>query len=454
MGGRCKEAGMAYATRHRRLMVLIALALLAPLGTAIGSAAAQESTVTMWFDTTGGAETADCVVKNAIDPFNDLGGPQVEATLQANNWDATRTALAGGAGPDVVGTPGPSFAVELAKAGQLLPLDQFAQSEGWAESFVPWALDLGKVNGQLYSMPGEVETLVLYYNKTLFEEKGYALPKTMDELMALAEQIEADGLIPFGHGNAEWRPANEWFVGEFLNHIAGPDRVYQALTGEIRWDDPAFVQAIDALTTMQQNGWFMGGLDRYYTATFDDFHAAFGDGKAAMNIEGTWFMQDVTQYFGEEAGNENDWGWVPMPSTDGRPVYDLGIGSTLSINKNAKDPAAVAKYLTHLYSPAIQAALLTECGLAPAPVDIPADLLTGLDQRHAQIVGDLNRASTENDYGYTTWTFWPPKAETYLIENIEKVWAGDMTSQEYLAGMQQIFDEERAAGDVPPLPTR
>ena len=61
----------------------------------------------MWLDTTGGAEGAQCVVENAVDPFNALGkGVKVKATLQANNWDATRTSLAGGAGPDVIGTPG------------------------------------------------------------------------------------------------------------------------------------------------------------------------------------------------------------------------------------------------------------------------------------------------------------------------------------------------------------
>ncbi len=52
----------------------------------------------------------------------------------------------------------------------------------------------------------------------------------MDELHALSEIIDAAGVIPFGHANADWRPANEWYVGEYLNHVAGPDKMYQALT--------------------------------------------------------------------------------------------------------------------------------------------------------------------------------------------------------------------------------
>ena len=158
-------------------------------------------------------------------PFNALGnGVTVNATLQANNWDATRHALAGGAGPDIVGTPGPSFAMQLALAGQLLPLDEFAEQFGWNDRFAEGSLDLGMANGQLYSIPDEIETLVLYYNKTLFEQNGWEPPTTLDELMALAEQINAAGIIPFAHANAEWRPANEWFVGEFFNHSAGGRR--------------------------------------------------------------------------------------------------------------------------------------------------------------------------------------------------------------------------------------
>src|SRR5690606_24686559 len=127
--------------------------------------------------------------------------------------------------PDVVTTPGPSFVFEMAKAGQLLPLSDYAEKLGWDELFAPWALSLGLVDGELYSIPHELETLILYYNKTLFEENGWTPPTTMDELMALSEEIAAAGIIPFSHANAEWRPANEWFAGEFLNHVAGPDAV-------------------------------------------------------------------------------------------------------------------------------------------------------------------------------------------------------------------------------------
>lgn len=444
--------------RHAGILLVLMLAVVPVLGIAGSTArtSAQDTAeITMWFDTTGGAETADCMVENAVDTFNsDNDGIKLKATLQANNWQATQTAVAGGGGPDIVTTPGPSFAVELARAGQLAPLDDVAASQGWSDTFVPWALDLGKVDGTLYSIPNEVETLVLYYNKTLFEAQGWQPPTTMEELVSLSAQIDEAGIIPFSHANQEWRPANEWFVGEFLNHGASPEMVYQAISGEIEWTDPAFVEAIETLNQMQQDGWFMGGLDRYYTTTTADTMATLADGDAAMKIEGTWAISDLNTYFGEEAGNDNEWDWVPMPSTSGEAIYDLGIGSTYSVNQNSKNQEAAAEFLGYLFSPEVQGRLAVECGVTPAPVTLPENALDGLDPRYAAILQDMNASSEAGDYGYTTWTFWPPRAETYLIDNIEKVWAGDMTAEEYLAGMQQIFDEERASGDIPPLPER
>ena len=47
-------------------------------------------------------------------------------------------------------------------------------------------------------------------------------------------------------------------------------RARQGLSGahrQLAGTDPDFVDAIDRLNEIQQNGWFMGGLERYYTLT-------------------------------------------------------------------------------------------------------------------------------------------------------------------------------------------
>ncbi len=413
--------------------------------------AAEKATIEIWIDT----DLGPCFTENVVDSFNaQSDATVVEAVTFADAWESARTALAGGAGPDIVDSPGPSFVYELVQAGQLLPLDDLADEFGWEELFVPWALSLGEVEGKLYSLPDELETLVLYYNKTLFEEKGWEPPKTIDEMNALAKKIADDDVIPFGHANADWRPGNEWYVGEYLNHVAGPQKVYDALTGKAKWTDPDFVEAITLLNEAQQNGWYMGGLEFYYTTLWDDWHVANATGEAAMNIEGTWSAVDInTLYFTEETGG-NEWDWVPVPSKSGEAIFDIGMGHTFSVNTNTEHPQAAGEFLTYLYSPEVQATRFSACGLAPAPVKLPPGTLTGVDPRIGRIFEELSKASDAGNYGYTTWTFWPPKTDVYIYEEIEKVWAGDMTPEEYLEGMQKLFDEEFAAGEIPPIPSR
>ncbi|RIK43375.1 MAG: ABC transporter substrate-binding protein [Chloroflexi bacterium] len=418
-----------------------------------GEAAATGKTqITMWVGTN---EVADCVIKTAVDSFNEQSDTiEVIADKKADVINAVRPALAGGAGPDLVPTHGPAFVAELALADQVLPLDDFVDDFGWDELFVPWALNMGRIGGKLYSLPQELETVVLYYNKTLFEEKGWQPPANMDELVALADQIAAEEIIPFAGQAGECKACNEWYFTEFVNKVAGPEKVYQALKGEIPWTDPDFVLSIEILNEMMQKGYFMGSVENFLAANFDQFSTAFAQGQAAMNMEGTWFYGREAEYFGEAVGNSNEWDWVPMPSSSGASIYSIGIGGTQSINKNSQHPEAAAEFLTYYFSPEIQARLFSDCRLAVAPIRIEAEELEGIDPRIAAVFADMADASDAGNYGYTTWTFFPPKSDVYIYEEIEKVWVGDITAEEYLAGLDRIFQEEMAAGQTLDVPDR
>ena len=48
----------------------------------------------------------------------------------------------------------------------------------------------------------------------------------------------------------------------------------------------------------------------------------------------------------------------------------------------------------------------------------------------------------------------PPKSDVYIYEEIEKVWSGDMTPEQYLQGLDDLFQTELKAGDIPPIPAR
>ena len=51
--------------------------------------------------------------------------------------------------------------------------------------------------------------------------------------------------------------------------------------------------------------------------------------------------------------------------------------------------------------------------------------------------------------GHVMWTYWPAETRQYMMDNIEKIYLGELTSDEYLEKTQEIFEKELADGKVP-----
>ena len=362
-----------------------------------------------------------------------------------------QAAIASGGGPDIIYTAGPSVTAKYAKAGQIVDLAKYSKQYGWDKAFAPWALSLGSYKGKVYSLQGETEAMVVYYNKTLMDKLKLKQPTNIAELQTTVKAIKAAGLNPFTGGNAEWKGTNEWFISALFNAVAGPDAVYQALKGKKSWTDPAFLEAVNVITDWQKKGYLSGGVDRYYTLTENEFLTNWGTGKAVINMDGSWRFASVSQYF-KDTGN--DWTWGSFPTKSGKSVYSIGVGSSWAINKNSKNQDGAAKALAYMFDKKTQGALATKCGIAPAPIAITAKELKGIDPRQIDFLVKMDVAAKSGNFGYLTWAFWPPKTEQYIINEIEKVWNGNMTSEEYLSGMDTLFQTELKAGDVPPIPAR
>jgi raffinose/stachyose/melibiose transport system substrate-binding protein len=78
-----------------------------------------------------------------------------------------------------------------------------------------------------------------------------------------------------------------------------------------------------------------------------------------MNMEGSWFMATIGDFFGGAAGNDNEWDWVPLPPMrDGVPkeLHGLGLGSTLSVKHNTQNADEAAAFLNYLVSDTERAA--------------------------------------------------------------------------------------------------
>jgi raffinose/stachyose/melibiose transport system substrate-binding protein len=431
--------------------------LAGPLLAGCGGGGQGGGPVTYWSNLEVGQDYFKQNIENPFEKSNQ--GAELKVTFQPpEEMDRiVRTALQGGEGPDIVMTPGPAYANEYIDANLFAELDEYSEQYKWDDKLLSWALELGRYEDSLYAIPYQLQTMLLYYNATLFEEKGMEPPTGRDELESMAEELMGQGIVPFAAGIGEDPAAIEWFPTVFWNHYSGPDALYQALTGEIPFSDPVFVEAIDLFNTYVQNGWFGGSRQRFFSNGFDAFHIDLGDGKAAMNLEGSWFLSEIDNYFGQAAGNDNDWEWAPFPPLrDGiaPELYELGLGSTLSLNRRAQNADGAAAFIDYLVADKMRAAewmaAVPAAFNAPLPFE-EGDFPRSMDDRVERQLVRLSQATDKGNFGYTAWTFWPPKSDVYIQEDSQKVLTEDITAAEFCEGLDEVFTEERKEGAVPKI---
>jgi raffinose/stachyose/melibiose transport system substrate-binding protein len=390
---------------------------------------------------------------NALYPSSPL---QITAKPSNTLTQLEQTAIGAGQGPDLILEDGPSTVIPLAQAKQIVPLDSLASKYGWDKILLPWSFATSRWEGKLWSVPNAYETMLMYYNPATFSKYGWKPPTTLQETEALFTEAHGRGLQPITAGNAGYRGANEWFVTMFWNHYSGPDALYQALTGQIKWTDPVFVEPLQILQRWFGNGWIGGSSQDYFTTQFSTCYTDLINGKALTYWSGTWEFANLPLYFGKAGNNNATWTSANLPQL--RPeippvLNELSVGGTYSINAAAKDADACAKFLGW-YLANKQAAVvgLKEFGNEPPPITLTSsDWVAGTNPNFSRAYDEMAVNSKAGNIGYTTWTFWPPKSDTYIVDSMDGVITGSTTPQDYCAGLQSVFETELAQGKVPPL---
>src|ERR671918_2802591 len=156
---------------------------------------------------------------------------------------------------DVFLAPQPGLVADLAQAGQLTSLEDLGMDVGQLEElFGEYFVSLGEVDGQHYGVPTNINLKsMIWYPKDDFDAAGYTEPTTFDELMALSDEMVADGNTPwcvgFESGSATGWPATDW-MEDIMLRTAGPDVYDQWVAHDIPFNDPQIIAAFDAFKKM------------------------------------------------------------------------------------------------------------------------------------------------------------------------------------------------------------
>ncbi len=113
-----------------------------------------------------------------------------------------KPALTSGTGPDVFYLNlGPAEAGVLGQCRSLMPLDDAYAEKGWDQRIYNWTCERAVYDGKSYGLANELEFIGVFYNKAMFEENGWDVPESWDDLMALCDAANEAEVIPMAFTN-------------------------------------------------------------------------------------------------------------------------------------------------------------------------------------------------------------------------------------------------------------
>ncbi|MGH8947048.1 MAG: ABC transporter substrate-binding protein [Acidimicrobiia bacterium] len=283
-----------------------------------------------------------------------------------------RIAVEGGDPPSVAFTPQPASICEFADQGALVSLEDMGfDIAAMEENHSQYWMNLGLCeDGNHYGIPWfpNFKSVVFYHIPT-FDEGGYAIPETYEDLVALSQQMVADGQTPwcfgFESGDATGWPGTDWIEDIFVR-LHGSDAYRQWYEHEIPFNDPMVVEAFDTFgQILLGEGFVLGGAENVSGIAFGDSPGPLFAEPAgcAMLKQGSFianFFVDQAEY---EDGEESEIGVFAFPTIGGN-TGAMGGGDTLMV---FEDDPAIAAVIQDWITPEWQCTLASASGGGVAP---------------------------------------------------------------------------------------
>jgi multiple sugar transport system substrate-binding protein len=323
----------------------------APVGTSavpsVTSAAPVKITYMEWGD------PAELDVWKAIVSDFEAANPNISVDVQVSDWDSywtkLKTLLAASSSPDVFAMDAPLY-LDYQARGSLLNLQPYIdKNPGMLDGLFPNTLEAYKTPQGYFGLPRDFQTIVVFYNKDMFDKAGVAYPKadwTYDDLRATAKTLtkdtNGDGTIDqFGYVIDPWDMEPGWseILWAFGGDIINADHT-KTLIGE-----PKARQAWQFLSDMMH-------VDKSIpdpNTTSQYGGDLFLSGNAAMMAMGHWAVPSYTEATFK-------WDVVPMPAGPAGQATSVNSAGFV-VGKDSAHPDAAFAFIKFVLSQAGQTRL-------------------------------------------------------------------------------------------------
>jgi raffinose/stachyose/melibiose transport system substrate-binding protein len=348
------------------------------------------------------------------------GGKFHQTSVPYNSyWAKFKTAVAGGSTPDVMEMSWTGQYHDLIKAKTLAPLDP-ALKKGFP-AFFQTVMDSLAYQGKHYAIPLDLNTLTIAYNKNLFAKLHLKVPKTLDELIALAKPIRDAGFQPLSVNVKDgWPDGDLWFAQVAYTDPTG-QAIRRAETGAIPWTAAPFLRAAENVQKMKAAGLFADGSD---ATDFNGNIAAFATGQVAMTYPHGNFSTGI---IAKAVGSKFAWDLFPFPplKAGAKPLATGGPAIIWSIPAKAKNPEGALDFMRDTTDKIGFAALVKENFIPSAK----ASVASNPSAIYRRMVSFQPTAATR--------AIFVPAVYTALLNEMQALVGGSSKPQNVVSAMQK-----------------
>ena len=424
----CGETSMKSISKYNRILAF-ATGTCSLLALTVGAVA--ENVVVQWdqFSNTGITAAGPAMDELIKVCEADLKDTKILRTIVPSIGirESYRLAVSANKTPDLAYTwPAASVLAGYARTGKVAPLDAYYAKYKW-DNVNAFYRGRNSYQGKIYAVPMEQDLMGVYFNRDLFKKLGLEIPKTYAEFKSVVEKVKDAGLIPIAFGNRDRWPATNT-MSLIMGLSTGRANEEKVFFGNEPWSNPGFKLAAETFQQWGKDGYFPKGFNGI---GYDEANALFLGGKAAMNMTGTWVLQDMAR------GAKFDLGVFMLPPIgDGVAEGTMwGEGSQWQVSATADDAAkdAAAAYINCLTSAANRQTWVEKGFVVPIGTT-PEDLGKW---NTLPVVKEFytNGLKTPDTNFYDLHTTVPESVTQVLYPELQKLVGGDATPDEFLAAM-------------------
>jgi len=344
-----------------------------------------------------------------------------------------RTQAAGKQLPDLMRVwPGTRVA-PLVEGGALLPLNSII--DNWKDVIPDAILQDYAVDGNYYAIPSNIsETSLIFYNKELVKQAGYAtFPTTYEELKGLIEALNDSGITPIALGNKALWPLQSVYISTIADRFTGSEFLENVLNGDGTFVNDQFISALSVVGELNKLGAFNEDMN-----TIDEAQSRneFIKGSAAMHFAGSWAIGPIL----DSVENVDNIGVSAFPSFEGgegdqeKIAGVAGGGIAVNSNLSEKEQEAAFEFLKYFYSEEMYQQLVKANIVVPAIVE--------MDDSIPQIFKDAN-SFAQNGLSPVYDATLTPELTDIINNGLQSITIGEKTPEELAEEMQKELEASR-----------